>query len=210
MSALIPRKAAQRNKFRDRRQRDLRPGRRGPTGGTTRGLPLLPHDSFAYANQQAAGPRPPGGWSSGQGRGPGTIVPDSRGALDGESARGGRTGVLGVVCWVLTDIDIPHGRGRLRRAGVWGNRPPRHAGRRGRAALCLQGFSARASGCSSWDLGSPVPPVRPALSIPPRPGARCVSLASPRRSVHTWSLPYGEDVAPSALISQLGLVLSPG
>lgn len=39
MSALIPRKAAQRNKLRDRRQWDLRPGPRGPTGGTARGLP---------------------------------------------------------------------------------------------------------------------------------------------------------------------------
>lgn len=44
--------------------------------------------SFAYANQQASGPRPPGGWSPGQSRGSATIVPDSRGALDEEISVG--------------------------------------------------------------------------------------------------------------------------
>lgn len=89
--------------------------------------------------------------------------------------------MLGVVCCVLTDIHTPQTRGCLLRAGVWGNRPPGHAGRRGRAALCLQGFSAWASGGSSWDLDSPVSSVRPAPSIPPRPGT-CPSppLSAPR------------------------------
>lgn len=118
--------------------------------------------------------------------------------------------MLGVVCWVLTDIRITQTRGCLPRVGVWGNRPPRRGGRRGKVALFLQGFSAWASRRSSGGLGSPVPSVRPAPSFPPRPGVWCVSLASPRRSAHTWSLSYGEDVAPSTLISQLGLVLSPG
>lgn len=96
-------------------------------------------------------------------------------------AEGGREWVLGVVCCVLTDVHIPQTRGCLPRVGVWGNRPPGHAGRSGRAALCLQGFSAWASRGSSWDLGSPVPSVRPAPSIPPQPSA-CPSppLAAPR------------------------------
>lgn len=184
-----------------------------PAEGDRRGGPRVAFPSSPVPHLHMQISRPPGRPSRGVVVGPGPGVWNDCARFKGclgrrdkrrcvlPPAEGGRE-----CCRVLDDIHIPQTRGCLPRVGVCGNRPPRHAGRRGRVALCLQGFSAWARGCSSWDLGGPDPSVRPAPSIPPRPGARACPSPPPAAPRTPGPFPAGRMLH----LLLLFLALSPG
>lgn len=153
----------------------------------------FPSSPVPHLHMQISPAAPSRGVPVGPGPGPGVIVPDSRGALDGEikrrcvlpPAEGGRgCWGLSVACW---RIFPSHKRAAASRESGCGRAdPPRLAGRRGRAALCLQGFSAGLAGVSPGiGLPSPIRPPSPQHSSP------AMSLAFPRRPAHTWAFPTG-------------------
>lgn len=179
MSALIPRKAAQRNKLRDRRQRDLRPGPRGPTGGTTRGLPPPPPPE-SHLHMQSAGAGGAGGQEGAEWAG---VLGAGRNELLGVPPCAGRwLGWGGASAGHLAVVTPPP---RLHRVGEGGNDPNFRRQDGKDILLFLQGFSARACIFPDVRLGFP----RGRASHSPRPAP----------IPHTCSLSDGECSAVPAL-----------
>lgn len=168
MSALIPRKAAQRNKLRDRRQWDLRPGPRGPTGGTARGLPPPCLICICKAAGRGAAPTAGRGQAGGTGAATGPWERRETGPLWGLTRVGSGGGGGGVL------LLLPPG------SGCW--RGADHHFR----WVFLRGFTARTSLCPPRP--APMQGVLSDRSSMPQPdpsdaGKGAASLTAPLPSV---------------------------